>query len=106
VRWESRIDGPVPPGIFIPVAEEAGAVLQRLAAPAAPRQPRRLDRGLHRRAWALGMTTVVEGVEDLAQLDFLRRHGCPLAQGFLLGRPVSADQLERRLVGSGPNAAR
>ena len=36
---------------------------------------------------ALGMTTVVEGVEDTDQLDFLRRQGCPLAQGFLLGRP-------------------
>jgi diguanylate cyclase (GGDEF)-like protein/PAS domain S-box-containing protein len=46
-------------------------------------------------AKALGMTTVVEGVEDRAQLDFLRAHGCPLAQGFLLGRPVPADQLDR-----------
>jgi diguanylate cyclase (GGDEF)-like protein/PAS domain S-box-containing protein len=47
---------------------------------------------------ALGMTTVVEGVEDRAQLAFLRRHGCPLVQGFLLGRPVPADQLERAPV--------
>lgn len=44
---------------------------------------------------ALGMTTVVEGVEDDAQLELLRRHGAPLAQGFLLGRPVPADQLDR-----------
>lgn len=44
---------------------------------------------------ALGMTTVVEGVEDAAQLELLRRHGAPLAQGFLLGRPVPADQLDR-----------
>jgi diguanylate cyclase (GGDEF)-like protein/PAS domain S-box-containing protein len=42
---------------------------------------------------ALGMETVVEGVEEPAQLDFLRRHGCPLAQGFLLGRPVPAQEL-------------
>jgi EAL domain-containing protein (putative c-di-GMP-specific phosphodiesterase class I) len=47
---------------------------------------------------ALGMTTVVEGVEEQAQLDFLRAHGCPLAQGFLLGRPVPADQLVRTPV--------
>ncbi|HST39141.1 MAG TPA: EAL domain-containing protein [Conexibacter sp.] len=45
---------------------------------------------------ALGMTTVVEGVEDVAQLELLRQHGAPLAQGFLLGRPVPADQLDRR----------
>ncbi|MGB2712194.1 MAG: EAL domain-containing protein [Conexibacter sp.] len=49
-------------------------------------------------AKALGMTTVVEGVEDHGQLDFLRRHDCPLAQGFLLGRPVPADRLNRSPV--------
>jgi diguanylate cyclase (GGDEF)-like protein/PAS domain S-box-containing protein len=43
---------------------------------------------------ALGMTTVVEGVETSEQLGFLREHGCPLAQGFLLGRPVPAEELE------------
>lgn len=44
-------------------------------------------------ARALGMTTVVEGVETAEQLELLRAHGCPLAQGFLLGRPVPADEL-------------
>jgi len=44
---------------------------------------------------ALGMTTVVEGVEDEAQLDFLRTRGCPLVQGFLTGRPVPADLVPR-----------
>ena len=42
---------------------------------------------------ALGMTTVVEGVEQPEQLEFLRRHGCALAQGFLLGQPVPAEEL-------------
>src|SRR5439155_1898 len=36
----------------------------------------------------LGMTTVAEGVETEAQHRFLREAGCPLAQGFHLGRPV------------------
>jgi diguanylate cyclase (GGDEF)-like protein/PAS domain S-box-containing protein len=44
---------------------------------------------------ALGMTTVVEGVEHADQLELLRRHGAPLAQGFLLGRPVPPDRLDR-----------
>jgi diguanylate cyclase (GGDEF)-like protein/PAS domain S-box-containing protein len=39
-------------------------------------------------ATGLGMTTVAEGVETEAQHRFLREAGCPLAQGFLLGRPV------------------
>ncbi len=42
---------------------------------------------------ALGTTTVVEGVEEPAQLEYLRRHGATLAQGFLLGRPVPAEDL-------------
>jgi diguanylate cyclase (GGDEF)-like protein/PAS domain S-box-containing protein len=42
---------------------------------------------------ALDMTTIVEGIETGEQLAFLREHGCPFGQGYLLGRPVPADQL-------------
>jgi len=42
---------------------------------------------------ALGTTTVVEGVEEAGQLEYLRAHGAVLAQGFLLGRPVPAGDL-------------
>ncbi len=42
---------------------------------------------------ALGTTTVVEGVEEPEQLEYLRRHGATLAQGFLLGHPVPAEDL-------------
>jgi diguanylate cyclase (GGDEF)-like protein/PAS domain S-box-containing protein len=44
-------------------------------------------------AKALGMTTVAEGVETAAQQAFLVQEGCPLVQGFHLGRPVPAAQL-------------
>jgi diguanylate cyclase (GGDEF)-like protein/PAS domain S-box-containing protein len=43
---------------------------------------------------ALGMDTVVEGVEYPQQLQFLREHGCSLVQGFLLGRPVPGDEID------------
>lgn len=36
---------------------------------------------------ALDLELVAEGVETEDQLDWLRRHGCDLAQGYLLGRP-------------------
>jgi diguanylate cyclase (GGDEF)-like protein/PAS domain S-box-containing protein len=36
---------------------------------------------------ALGLTTIAEGVEDVAQFTMLRELGCDQAQGFLLGRP-------------------
>jgi diguanylate cyclase (GGDEF)-like protein/PAS domain S-box-containing protein len=44
-------------------------------------------------AEALDMTTIVEGIETGEQLAFLREHRCPFGQGYLLGRPVPADQL-------------
>jgi diguanylate cyclase (GGDEF)-like protein/PAS domain S-box-containing protein len=45
-------------------------------------------------ARALGMEAVAEGVENEEQRDFLVARGCPLAQGYLLGRPVPADEIE------------
>ncbi|HKJ95371.1 MAG TPA: EAL domain-containing protein [Gammaproteobacteria bacterium] len=38
----------------------------------------------------LELSGVAEGVETRARLAFLRENGCDVAQGFLLGRPVSA----------------
>ncbi len=40
----------------------------------------------------LGMEIVAEGIETPEQLAELRRRGCPLGQGFLLGRPAPPEQ--------------
>ena len=42
----------------------------------------------------LHMKVVAEGVETHTQRQFLLDHGCPVLQGYLLGRPMAADQLE------------
>ncbi len=48
-------------------------------------------------AHTLGMQTVAEGVEEPVQAQMLRRHGCHVLQGFLLSRPIPADELIRFL---------
>jgi len=45
-------------------------------------------------ARAFDMTTVAEGVETQAQLEFLREAGCNESQGYLHSRPVAAQDLE------------
>lgn len=47
---------------------------------------------------ALGLRSVAEGVESLAQLELLSSYGCDYAQGFLLGRPVPASDIRAMLV--------
>jgi len=42
-------------------------------------------------ARSLGLEVVAEGVEEAAQLGFLRAAGCDLAQGFYLSHPVEED---------------
>ena len=41
----------------------------------------------------LNLNIVAEGVETMAQQEFLTRLGCDSLQGFLLGRPMSAEEL-------------
>lgn len=44
-------------------------------------------------AHSIGMRVIAEGVELVAQYEWLKRHHCDYVQGFLTGRPVPADQL-------------
>ncbi len=42
-------------------------------------------------ARSLGKKVIAEGVEEDAQLSFLNAYGCNFGQGFLFGRPTSAE---------------
>jgi diguanylate cyclase (GGDEF)-like protein/PAS domain S-box-containing protein len=44
-------------------------------------------------AKSLHMTVVAEGVETQQQCRWLKEHGCEVMQGYLLGRPMPAEQL-------------
>ena len=46
-------------------------------------------------ARGLDMSVTAEGVETIEQLDGLKRLGVNFAQGYLLGRPVPTDELEK-----------
>ncbi|MDC8754741.1 EAL domain-containing protein [Erythrobacter sp. sf7] len=48
-------------------------------------------------AAALGMETLAEGVEDVAQFEVLEREGCENIQGYLFSRPVAADAVAELL---------
>lgn len=61
----------------IPMSEEDSAIASGMIA---------LAHGLH-------MKVTAEGVETLAQLDFLRERGCDVIQGFLMSPPVPAEEI-------------
>jgi len=50
-------------------------------------------------ARGFGLSVVAEGVEEQAQLDWLREAGCDIAQGFLLGKPVPPEEFAARWLG-------
>ena len=47
---------------------------------------------------SLDLIVTAEGIERSGQLEWLRSRGCDEAQGFLLSRPLSAEDLENRYL--------
>ena len=41
----------------------------------------------------LGLDVIAEGVETEGQLEYVRNHGCDIAQGYLYARPEAPDEL-------------
>jgi EAL domain-containing protein (putative c-di-GMP-specific phosphodiesterase class I) len=57
---------------------------------------------------SMGLRCIAEGVETIAQFEFLKSHGCEEAQGYLISRPLEEPELrswwkmqdeENRIVG-------
>jgi len=47
----------------------------------------------------LGLRTVAEGIENNAQLDYLRKQGCDFGQGYLCSMPLPAEEIPAFLSG-------
>lgn len=58
----------------------------------------RMSESLVRFCLSLGVHVVAEGIERPQHVAILRRLGCPFGQGFLMSRPLPADELEELLA--------
>jgi EAL domain-containing protein (putative c-di-GMP-specific phosphodiesterase class I) len=64
-----------------------------------------ITKGLIEMSHALGFKVIAEGVENSAELAILNEYGCDEVQGYFLGRPVSAQLLEKNIFQAFDNVA-
>jgi diguanylate cyclase (GGDEF)-like protein len=68
--------------------------VQELTVEESGRQARAMVEAIVALARAMGMRTVAEGIETEAQLVLVKELGCDAAQGYFIGKPVSAARIE------------
>ncbi|UZM97704.1 EAL domain-containing protein [Lysinibacillus sp. MHQ-1] len=56
-------------------------------------------------AHALNLQVVAEGVEEEAELNVLREHGCEYVQGYYFSKPLSVEDFTNVIVQSFTNSS-
>ena len=70
------------------------------------RSDRTIVSAINAMAHSLGIGTVVEGVEEKGQFEYLKDEGCDIIQGYYFSKPVSSDTIEKFLnEGISPSGA-
>ena len=54
-------------------------------------------------AHALNLQVVAEGVEEEAELNVLREHGCEYVQGYYFSKPLSVEDFTNLIVNTVTN---
>ncbi|RJG14302.1 EAL domain-containing protein [Pseudomonas cavernicola] len=62
-------------------------------------QDAQIARAIIAMAHSLNLAVIAEGVETQEQLDFLREHECDEVQGYLFGKPMTANQFAAQFSG-------
>ena len=57
-----------------------------------------ITRAIIQMAHSLNLVVIAEGVEEEQAAAFLRAHGCDQVQGFLYGRPMTAQRFEKTVL--------
>ena len=57
-------------------------------------------------AKSLSLKVIAEGVEDEAQMSFLRAHQCDEIQGYYFSKPLAVDKVADKLRGDYPEHVR
>jgi EAL domain-containing protein (putative c-di-GMP-specific phosphodiesterase class I) len=65
------------------------------------RKARKIVEHLVRLGRELDILVLAEGVEDQATFEVLKSLGCPAAQGYKLGRPMSLESIYKLWLGEG-----